>query len=175
MAIPGAFNFMQWIEDNKESLKPPVNNKAMIVNEDFIIMIVGGPNERLDYHYEPYSEWFYQLKGNMHVNIIEDGKIRKVEIKEGETWMLPPNTSHSPQRPEAGSIGLVVEQVRKADEPEYFQWFCQNCANKVYEVKVNVSDIEEDLPKVYDEFAQTSDEQRTCSNCQTVHPASIQK
>ena len=171
MTIPAAFNFQQWIEDNKDDLKPPVNNKVLHPeNSDFIVQVVGGPNHRTDFHFEPYPEWFYQLKGNMHVNIVEDGKIRRVDIKEGEVWVLPGNTSHSPQRPEAGSIGIVVEKIREEGTTERFQWFCENCSTKIHEVQLQVRDIVKDLPPVFEQFYASSEADRTCPNCGHIHP-----
>ena len=126
--IPFTINFTQWISDNEHLLKPPVNNKTMAVGEDFIVMVVGGPNARTDFHVDPYEEWFYQLRGNMHVNLMTDDGPQTVHIREGDTWLLPRNTPHSPQRPEAGSIGLVIERIREEGTPEKFQWYCGNCA-----------------------------------------------
>jgi 3-hydroxyanthranilate 3,4-dioxygenase len=162
-------NFAQWIEDNKHLLKPPVGNKTLAVGNDFIVMIVGGPNARTDFHVDPYEEWFYQLKGNMHVNVHTDGKTRPVHIREGETWLLPGNTPHSPQRPEAGSIGLVIERVREEGTLEKFQWYCENCDALVHEVELQVRDIVTDLPPVFNAFYE--DEQaRVCRQCGTLHP-----
>lgn len=171
MAIPEPFNFNQWIEDNKSVLKPPVSNKELYPgNDDFIVQVVGGPNQRTDFHFEPYPEWFYQIKGNMHVNIMEDGKLRRVDIKEGDSWMLPGNTPHSPQRPEEGSIGLVVERVREAGVTEKVQWYCPNCDQLIRSFEVEVNDIATDLAPVFDQFYNGSDEERTCGNCGAVHP-----
>lgn len=171
MTIPRPFNFRQWIADNEDQLRPPVNNKVLHPdNSDFIVQVVGGPNQRTDFHYEPYPEWFYQLKGDMYVDIVEDGKIRRVDIREGDVWMLPGNTSHSPQRPEAGSIGIVVERLREEGTTEKFQWFCENCSHKVHEVELQVGDIVKDLPPVFEKFYESSDEARTCSQCGAVHP-----
>lgn len=167
--VPPVMNFMKWIEDNKDQLKPPVGNKAMSVGVDFIIMIVGGPNQRNDFHLDPYEEWFYQIKGNMHVNIVVDGKVQRIDIREGETWLLPGNTPHSPQRPEEGSIGLVIERIREEGTLEKFQWYCENCSNLVHETELQVRDIVVDLPPVFQEFY--NDEQaRVCKNCGTLHP-----
>lgn len=162
-------NFMGWIEQNKDQLKPPVGNKAMMVTDDYIVMIVGGPNARTDFHFEPYEEWFYQLKGNMHVNVQTPEGLKRIDIREGEAWMLPRNTWHSPQRPEVGSIGLVIERIREADKLEKFGWFCPSCNNKVHEVELKVNDIVTDLPPVFEAFY-NSDSGRTCSQCGTKHP-----
>lgn len=162
-------NLAQWIEGNKHLLKPPVGNKTLAVGKDFIVMIVGGPNDRTDFHVDPYEEWFYQLKGNMHVNVVVDGKVERVDIREGETWLLPGNTPHSPIRPEAGSVGLVLERVREEGTLEKFQWYCLNCDALVHEVELQVRDIVVDLPPVFSAFY-ADEKARTCRNCGTVHP-----
>ena len=36
-----------WIDEHRHLLKPPVGNKC-IVADDFIVMVVGGPNVRTD-------------------------------------------------------------------------------------------------------------------------------
>jgi 3-hydroxyanthranilate 3,4-dioxygenase len=168
-AIPPTINFTQWISDNQHLLKPPVGNKMMTAGDDFIVMIVGGPNSRTDFHVDPYEEWFYQIKGNIHVDLMVDGKPESVHIHEGETWLLPGNTPHSPQRPEEGSVGLVIERVREAGTLEKFQWYCPNCNALVHEVELQVNDIVVDLPPVFAAFY--ADEQaRTCKECGTVHP-----
>jgi 3-hydroxyanthranilate 3,4-dioxygenase len=167
--IPPTINFAQWISDNQHLLKPPVGNKMMTAGNDFIVMIVGGPNSRTDFHVDPYEEWFYQVKGNMHVDLMVDGQPESVHIHEGETWLLPGNTPHSPQRPEEGSVGLVIERIREEGTLEKFQWYCPNCNALVHEVELQVSDIVVDLPPVFAAFY--ADEQaRTCRECGTVHP-----
>ena len=164
-----AVNLQQWVEDNRHLLKPPVGNKTLTVGNDFIVMIVGGPNARTDYHVDPYEEWFYQLEGTMHVDLMVDGKPESVEIGPGQTWLLPGNTPHSPQRPAAGSIGLVMERVREPGVLEKFQWYCPNCDGLVHEVELQVRDIVVDLPPVFSAFY--ADEQaRTCANCGHLHP-----
>lgn len=169
--VPDAFNLQQWLKDNEAELKPPVNNKVLHDDtSNFIVQVVGGPNQRTDFHLEPFAEWFYQLKGNMHVIVVEDGKQRRIDVKEGEVFMLPGNTPHSPQRPEAGSIGVVVEQVRAEGETESFQWYCLNCSKLMHSVTLQVRDIVKDLPPVFEEFYNRSDEDRTCPNCGAVHP-----
>ena len=167
--IPPTINFAQWISDNQHLLKPPVGNKMMTAGNDFIIMIVGGPNSRTDFHVDPYEEWFYQVKGNIHVDLMVDGKPESVHIHEGETWLLPGNTPHSPQRPEEGSIGLVIERVREEGTLEKFQWYCPNCNVLVHEVELQVNDIVVDLPPVFAAFY-ADERARTCTQCATVHP-----
>src|SRR5262245_15162489 len=104
-ALP-PINFKQWINDHRHLLKPPVGNKMVYEDADFIVMVVGGPNARKDYHYDEGEEFFYQLEGDITVKIVEDGTPRDVKIREGEIFLLPPKVPHSPQRP-ANTIGLV--------------------------------------------------------------------
>ena len=162
-------NFPGWIEENKHLLKPPVGNKQLFpTGDDFITMVVGGPNSRNDFHVDPYEEFFYQIKGTMHVDVMtEDGPAR-VDINEGEMWVLPRNMPHSPQR-DADSIGLVIERVREQGTLEKFRWYCANCNGIVHEVELQVNDIVEDLPPVFKAFYD-SEEARTCPTCGTLHP-----
>ncbi|AUH68842.1 MULTISPECIES: 3-hydroxyanthranilate 3,4-dioxygenase [Gordonia] len=167
--IPPVIDFQRWIDDNRHLLKPPVNNQMMALGDDFIIQVVGGPNERYDYHYEPYEEWFYQLRGDIHVNLMTEDGPRRVDVREGETWLMPANIPHSPQRPDPDSIGLVIERVRKEGTLEKFQWYCLECHTKLHEVELQVRDLVEDMPPVFDSFG--SDEQaRTCRECGALHP-----
>ena len=106
-----AFNFRQWIDANRALLKPPVGNKRVFADGDFVIMVVGGPNARKDYHVDPGQEFFYQLEGDITLQVLVDGKREVVPIREGEIFLLPPNVPHSPQRP-ANTVGLVIEQAR---------------------------------------------------------------
>ena len=119
MRIP--INLTNWIKENQDLLKPPVCNKVVWEDSDFIIMVVGGPNSRKDYHVDIEEEFFYQIKGDMLLKTMDNGKSRDIHIKEGEIFLLPANTPHSPQRFE-NSVGLVVEKTRKSDELDGFQW-----------------------------------------------------
>lgn len=163
-------DFTGWIEENRHLLKPPVNNKQVFpAGDDFIVMVVGGPNSRTDFHVDPYEEFFYQVKGNMHVDLMTPEGPKTVQIGEGQMWVLPRNTPHSPQRPEAGSIGLVMERVREEGTLEKFQWYCENCSALVHEVELQVRDIVTDLPPVFQAFYEDT-VARTCAKCGTVHP-----
>src|SRR2546427_3387262 len=116
MAIQPAFNFSKWIDEHRHLLKPPVGNQVVYKdNKDFIVMVVGGPNSRKDFHYEDGEEFFYQIEGNIIVRIMEDGKPRDISIMQGEIFLLPPRTPHSPQRP-ANTVGLVMERYRHEGE-----------------------------------------------------------
>lgn len=168
MAIRKAFNLQKWIDDNRDLLKPPVGNKNLYVEAgDFIVMIVGGPNARKDYHYNESEELFYQIEGDINVRIQEDGKAVDVPIKEGEMFLLPGNIPHSPMRG-ANTVGLVIEKVRKGtDLVDGLMWFCDSCNNKLHEYKFKLTNIETDFLPRFKEFY-GSEQYRTCSKCGTV-------
>lgn len=164
------FNFQRWIAENQQFLKPPVSNKQLFDHEtDMIVMIVGGPNQRVDFHDDPAEEFFYQLKGDMVLKIADNGEIFDVPIREGEVFMLPAHVRHSPQRPVPESIGLVVEGSRREQDRDGFEWFCFNCQNKIHRVEVKLNDIVKDLPPLFDSFY-SNESQRTCSHCGDIHP-----
>lgn len=163
-----AFNFQQWIDDHRDQLKPPVMNQQVFEENDFIVMVVGGPNSRTDYHYDEGPEFFHQLEGEMLLKTIQDGKRVDIPIRAGEILLLPPKVPHSPQRFE-NSVGLVVERKRLPEELDGFMWYCENCDNKLYEEYLYVDDIVGQLPPVFDRFY-SSEENRTCDQCGTVMP-----
>lgn len=166
MALSSPFNFKKWIDDNLHLLKPPVGNQQVYKgNDDFIVMVVGGPNARKDYHYEEGEEFFYQLEGDIVLKVIEDGKPKDISIKEGEIFLLPPRVPHSPQRP-ANTVGLVIERYRRPGEKDGFLWFCENCNHKLHEEYVELTDIVNQLPPIMERFW-SSDELRTCKKCGT--------
>lgn len=169
-----AFNFKSWIDENRHLLKPPVGNKQVYVgNKDFIVMVVGGPNARKDFHYNEGEEFFYQVEGNIVLKIIENGKIIDIAINEGDIFLLPARTPHSPQRGE-NTIGLVIERYRSEDELDGFSWYCEVCNQKLYEEFVMVKDIVKQLPIVMDKFYNTP-ELCTCSACGTVMAAPVKR
>ena len=167
--IPPVIDFSDWIEEHEHLLKPPVNNQTMQLGKDFIVQVVGGPNQRTDYHVDPYEEWFYQLKGDIQVNLITENGRETVHIKQGHVWLLPGNIPHSPQRPDPESIGLVIERVREDGTLEKFQWYCQDCGALIYETELQVRDIVQDLPPVFTRFY-TDERARTCPKCGALHP-----
>ncbi|MGY8952709.1 MAG: 3-hydroxyanthranilate 3,4-dioxygenase, partial [Flavobacteriales bacterium] len=143
-------NFKKWIEENREFLKPPVGNKA-IYNEDFIVMVVGGPNNRKDYHYNQTPEFFYQIEGDMVLKVIDEGVQKDIEIKEGDVYYLPAHVPHSPQR-KANTVGLVIEQKREVGMDDGLYWYCENCNNNIHKVPFTLVNIETDMPILFDEF-----------------------
>jgi 3-hydroxyanthranilate 3,4-dioxygenase len=161
-----ALNLDDWIDRHRHVLKPPVGNKRVFEDGDFIIMVIGGPNSRQDYHVDPGQELFYQLEGDIVLKTLQDGRRVDVPIRQGEILLLPANVPHSPQRP-AGSIGLVVERRRRADERDGFQWYCDRCGNLLHEDFIALSDIESQLPPVFERFY-ASRQWRTCSRCGAV-------
>lgn len=168
MAISKPFNLLKWVEENRDKLKPPVGNKNLYpAGTDYIVMIVAGPNARKDYHYNETEELFYQLEGNITVRIQEDGKPVDMDLGPGDMFLLPPKIPHSPIR-SAGSIGLVVERVRKeTDCQDGLMWFCDNCNNKLYESYFPLENIEKDFLAVFNQFY-GSEANRTCNNCSHV-------
>ena len=163
-----AFNFKTWIDEHRHLLKPPVCNQQVFEENDFIVMVVGGPNVRTDYHYDEGPEFFYQLEGEMLLRTIQDGKRVDITIGEGEILLLPPKVPHSPQRFE-NTVGLVVERKRLDEELDGFMWYCDNCDNLLYEEYLYVADIVGQLPPVFDRYYE-SEENRTCDKCGTVMP-----
>ncbi|MFQ3575112.1 MAG: 3-hydroxyanthranilate 3,4-dioxygenase [Cytophagales bacterium] len=167
MSLSRPFSLKNWIEENRHLLKPPVGNQQIYkANADFIVMVVGGPNARKDFHFNEGEELFYQLEGDINLQIIEDGRAVDIPIKEGDLFLLPPRIPHKPQRP-ANTIGLVIERYRKTDEKDGFLWFCEQCGNKLYEEFIDLKDIVKQLPVVMNKFYE-SKELRTCNSCGAV-------
>ncbi|TDB87802.1 3-hydroxyanthranilate 3,4-dioxygenase [Actinomadura sp. KC216] len=166
------FNFESWIDEHRDLLKPPVGNVQVFDDAGLIVMVVGGPNQRTDFHDDPREEFFYQLKGNMVLRVMEEEGRPPVDlqINEGDIFLLPPHVRHSPQRPEAGSIGLVVEIPRPEGELEAFEWYCTGCHHLVHRAELQVRSIVDDLPPVFQRFY---DGDRKCPNCGAVHPGKL--
>ena len=166
--IGNAFNLQQWIDQHRHLLKPPVGNKC-IVDGDFIVMIVGGPNQRTDYHIEEGPEFFHQIEGEMVLKIQEDGKVRDIPIKAGEVFYLPPKVPHSPQRM-AGGVGLVIERKRRAGEKDGLLWYCEKCNHPLYSEYFELENIETQFQAIFDRFY-SSTGHRTCPDCGHLNPA----
>lgn len=165
MAIARPFNLQNWIQENRDLLKPPVGNKQIYIdNSDFIVMIVGGPNGRKDYHWEEGEELFYQLEGDIQVKIInEEGKPETIDIREGEMFLLPPRVPHSPQRP-AGTVGLVLERRRNEGEIDKLLWFCEHCGKPLHEAGFALKDIGTQIRDAIGAYKEDLNA-RTCNHC----------
>ena len=97
MAVTAPFNLKKWIDEHRDMLKPPVGNQCVYKDaENFIVMVVGGPNARKDYHFNETEELYYQIEGDIVVRIIDNGEFKDIRVKEGEMFLLPPKTPHSP-------------------------------------------------------------------------------
>ncbi|QQS42624.1 MAG: 3-hydroxyanthranilate 3,4-dioxygenase [Acidobacteriota bacterium] len=166
MQLQRPINFMKWIEENRHLLKPPVGNKCVYEDAEFIVMVVGGPNARKDYHWDEGEEFFYQIEGDITVKVQEDGKPVDVPIREGEIFLLPPRIPHNPVRG-ANTVGLVIERKRREGELDGLMWFCENCNEKLYEEYFQLDDITTQFQGVFERFYSNED-LRTCDNCGAV-------
>ncbi len=168
MLVQKPFNLSKWVEENKHLLQPPVSNKNLYIDSgDYIVMIVGGPNARKDYHYNETEELFYQLQGDITVYIQENGKKKAMNLSAGDMFLLPAKVPHSPSRTE-NSIGLVIERKREnLGLKDGLLWFCDNCNHKLHEVYFELHNIEKDFLLHFKEFY-NSEEKRTCQKCGTI-------
>ncbi|MEJ8546656.1 3-hydroxyanthranilate 3,4-dioxygenase [Brevibacillus borstelensis] len=169
MSILAPIHLAQFIEENKDQLKPPVNNKVIWKDAELMVMLLGGPNKRRDFHVDPSEEIFYQIKGDCYVEIINyEGKREVITVKEGEMFLLPPNVPHSPHRV-ADTIGLVIERNRAEGELEDFVWFCDECDGEMHRATVQLTNIEVQVKEAIHGF-NSNLELRTCKNCGHVMP-----
>ena len=163
MASLAPFNLKAWIEEHRGLLKPPAGNARIWEDSDFMVTVIGGPNQRTDYHDDPLEEFFYQLEGDIVLRIIGDGRPKDLPIREGDVLLLPPHVRHSPQRP-AGSVGLVIERQRPKGALDAFEWYCESCGALAHRHEFQLEDIVKDLPPVFDGYYESVDA-RTCGAC----------
>jgi 3-hydroxyanthranilate 3,4-dioxygenase len=165
MSAAAPFHLQRWIAENRELLKPPVGNK-LIYNGKLMVMVVGGPNQRADFHVNPGEEMFYQVEGDIVLRIIEDGKPRDIPIRQGEMFLLPPAIPHSPQRP-AGTVGLVIEHARPETADDSLRWYCRQCGNLLHDARFHLVDLGKQIKPAIEAF-QANREARTCNKCGTL-------
>lgn len=163
-------SFSQWLDAHSDRLKPPVGNQQIWPQSDLICTVVGGPNERTDFHDDPYEEYFHQFKGEASLLIADRGKFERVRLREGDIFLLPAHVRHSPQRPQPGSLCTVIERSRPAGVVDAFEWYCAACGGLVVRKEVQLQSIVEDLPKAYAQFYDACESDRTCPHCGQVHP-----
>ena len=161
-------DFARWIDANRDKLRPPVGNAQIWEDGDFIVTVVGGPNQRTDWHDDPLEEFFYQLQGDMVLRVRENDRPHDLPIREGQIFLLPPHVRHSPQRP-AGSVGLVIEYRRPPGARDGFEWYCLACHALVHRAEVQLASIVRDLPPLFQRFYDDAS-LRTCPGCGVVHP-----
>ena len=159
-------NLKAWVEENRHLLKPPVGNKMVWQDRDFLVMVVGGPNQRKDFHIEDGEEFFYQIEGDITLRVMEDGKARDIPIREGEIFLLPAGVPHSPQRP-AGTVGMVIERRRRESEDDHLRWYCDKCGEILFDSQFHLVDLGKQLKPIIEEFYARED-LRTCKKCGTV-------
>jgi 3-hydroxyanthranilate 3,4-dioxygenase len=164
-----AFNFQRWLGEHAHQLQPPVNNALVWEDADLMVTVVGGPNRRHDYHVDPVEEFFWQFRGNAFLRIMGADGPYEVTLNEGDVFLMPPGVPHSPQRPEAGSLCLVVEPKRPAGALDAFEWYCLTCHAKLHRVELQLRSIVRDLPPLFEAFAKDT-ALRTCRACGALHP-----
>jgi 3-hydroxyanthranilate 3,4-dioxygenase len=162
----GPLDLRRFIEEHREELRPPVGNVRVFDERGFIVMIVGGPNARKDFHVDEGPELFFQLEGEIVVTVLEEGRRRDVPIREGELYLLPPRVPHCPRRP-AGTVGLVVERTRQPGELDAFLWLCDACDHELSRVELSLRDITTELAPLFDAFW-ADRARRTCKRCGAV-------
>ena len=162
----GPLDLHAWIEAHREQLRPPVGNARLFEDGSFIIMVVGGPNARADFHVDPHDELFFQIEGDIELVVIEAGVRRRIPIRQGQLYLLPAGVPHSPQRP-AGTVGLVVERVRSPGELDGLRWFCASCGSLVHEVRFEMQDIVTQIRGAIDAL-EANEAARTCGRCGAV-------
>ena len=165
------FNFQRWLDENQDKFKPPVGNAQIWEDGDMMVTVVGGPNHRTDFHDDPVEEFFYQMKGDMVLRVRHQAgePHEDILIKEGDVFFLPAHVCHSPQRPVAGSLGLVVEPKRPPGEKDGLEWYCLECHHLLHRFEVQLNSIVTDLPPLFKRFYDSTGK-RTCPNCAAVHP-----
>jgi 3-hydroxyanthranilate 3,4-dioxygenase len=163
-------SFARWLDDHRDRLQPPVGNQQIWPNSDLICTVVGGPNERTDFHDDPYEEYFHQFRGNASLLIADRGRFERVPLREGDVFLLPAHVRHSPQRPEPGSLCTVIERSRPAGVTDAFEWYCAACGGLVVRKELQLQNIVEDLPRAYAQFYDAPEAARTCPHCGEVHP-----
>ncbi len=166
MAMPSVYNLKAWIDENRDQLKPPVGNKMVYRDREFLVMIVGGPNRRKDFHIEDGEEFFYQIEGDIVVRIMEDGQPKDIPVREGEIFLLPPHVPHSPQRPE-NTVGMVIERTRKEGELDHLRWYCESCREVLHDTAFQLEDLGTQLKPIIENFY-ADESLRTCKHCGAV-------
>ena len=159
-------NLKSWVDEHRHLLRPPVGNAMVWGDGEFLVMVVGGPNRRKDFHVEDGEEFFYQIEGDITLRVMDDGKVKDIPIKEGEIFLLPAGVPHSPQRPE-NTVGMVIERKRKAGELDHLRWYCESCGEVLHDADFPLKDLATQLQPLIENFY-ADESLRTCGSCGTV-------
>ncbi|SMN20774.1 similar to Saccharomyces cerevisiae YJR025C BNA1 3-hydroxyanthranilic acid dioxygenase, required for the de novo biosynthesis of NAD from tryptophan via kynurenine [Maudiozyma saulgeensis] len=162
-------NIDRWLEENPELLAPPVSNYCLHM-DGFTVMLIGGPNDRTDFHINPTPEWFYQKKGTMHLRIRDpdDDQFKTVIINENDSYLLPANVPHAPIRFK-DTIGIVVELENRGENREdSMLWYCKNCNEILYKKSFIMKDLGSQVKEQIDLFKSNAT-LRTCGKCGTIN------
>ena len=165
MSLSAPINLKAWIDEHRHLLRPPVGN-ALVWNGNLMVMVVGGPNQRTDYHVNPGEELFFQIEGDITLRILEDGEPRDIPIKQGELFVLPAGIPHSPQRP-ANTVGLVVERRRAEEAHDHVRWYCPRCGAVLHDAEFHLTDLGKQLKPILENF-QNNQRLHTCKACGAV-------
>jgi 3-hydroxyanthranilate 3,4-dioxygenase len=164
-----SFNFKKWIDEHQRELEPPVGNQQIWPEAGLMVTVVGGLNRRTDFHDDPVEEFFYQMRGEAVLKLIDDGAHYDVPLREGDIFLMPPHVRHSPQRPMPGSVCLVVEPQRPEGLLDAFEWYCFNCNYRLHRAEFDLVSIVRDLPPIFQSFL-GHPELHKCPNCGVTHP-----
>ncbi len=163
-------NLMDWVDANRARLAPPVCNAAVFEDGNYIINMVGGGNQRTDFHDNATEEFFYQLRGQASLIIWDRDKFERIVLNAGDIFLQPPHLVHSPQRPDPEGLCLLIELPRPLGKLDALQWHCAHCATRIWRAEKQLESLVDDLPKIYQQFYALGDEERVCPNCGTQHP-----
>lgn len=163
-------NLMRWVDDHSAQLAPPVCNAAIFADGNYIINMVGGGNQRTDFHDNSTEEIFYQVRGEASLLVYDRGKFDRIRLKEGDIWLQPPHLLHSPQRPDPDSRCLLIELPRPKGALDGLAWYCAHCGTQIWRGEKQLESLVDDLPKMYAQFYALTAEERVCPQCGTQHP-----
>lgn len=174
MLYPSPLNLGEWVQNNRALLHPPVGNKLIHGPQtQFQVQIVGGPNTRTDFHMEVGEEFFLQIEGDMILRVVDGGAFKDIIIKEGQVFLLPGGTPHSPQR-YPNTIGLVIERKRATNELDGLRWYCSNCNDVLLHDAFHCEDLGTQLKTKIEEYY-SSLALRTCKLCGAVDEKPVLK
>jgi 3-hydroxyanthranilate 3,4-dioxygenase len=71
MPLPPTLDLPRWLRENSDRLRPPVNNFCLYSGADFIVMAIGGPNTRTDYHINETEVLCLNARKTRHLFIVD--------------------------------------------------------------------------------------------------------